>query len=80
MGIGSGGRLGATAAVLPGSGLSKIHIGQYGCRNICIIIEEYLIKQGEIVAQLLCIIENNSRYINQRIAPACFTPSTTHIF
>ena len=47
MGSGSGGRLGATAAVLPGSGLSKIHIGQYGCRNICIIIEEYLIKQGE---------------------------------
>ena len=51
--------------MLQGSGVSKIHIGQYGCRDICLIIiekQEYLIKQGESSGQFIVYHEIRSLY------------------
>ena len=50
--------LGYRAAVLQGSGFINIHVGQYGCEDICLSIiekQEYLIKQGESSGQLIVI-------------------------
>ena len=51
--------------MLQGSGVSNIHIGQYGCRDICLIIiekQEYLIKQGESSGQFIVYHEIRSLY------------------
>ena len=44
--------------MLQGSGFINIHVGQYGCEDICLSIiekQEYLIKQGESSGKLIVI-------------------------